>query len=413
MVANAPRNVFNPRPSDRSNLGGFHLRPVFSLGGSAHRDPVAAQFVGSLGQLLVWTAPLTIADAQCLYRHSSVLDAMPRGAGAQAVTFGCVDHWTAPCSYNANQVASMGAGYPEALNAFTACVEAGAVVDGFCHVELDRAAGLSNQVACQSEVSTNIGFHTTIPFTVHIAGLYRFRLHADYGNGGFIGVDGAAYLPGDVFGHVLFDDVYLEVGEHYFESLGFDGCCDGRAELEVHLPCDRRTDPWRPVVSGESTAMIPRDRGENCTADQRLEGQIVCGQTVTGTTGGEYSLFGGMAAEHLFSLSINRTQTVQFDSCASSFDTYLRVYTADLRTEVAACDDCGPCGVQTVLTVRLEAGSYTLDVEGTSSSVVGQYTVAMRCEGSPLVQATVVTLCLLLVPLCVDPLFQHAYVCVS
>ena len=28
----------------------------------------------------------------------------------------------------------------------------------------------------------------------------------------------------------------IVVGEHEFEALGFEGCCDGHSELEVHLP---------------------------------------------------------------------------------------------------------------------------------------------------------------------------------
>ena len=45
----------------------------------------------------------------------------------------------------------------------------------------------------------------------------------------------------------------LTVGDHSFESLGFEDCCDGHAELEVHLTCDTAsgvTAPWRVVVSG-------------------------------------------------------------------------------------------------------------------------------------------------------------------
>jgi hypothetical protein len=30
------------------------------------------------------------------------------------------------------------------------------------------------------------------------------------------------------------DPVSLAAGEHEFESLGFEDCCDGHSELEVH-----------------------------------------------------------------------------------------------------------------------------------------------------------------------------------
>ena len=32
-------------------------------------------------------------------------------------------------------------------------------------------------------------------------------------------------------------------------------CCDGHAEMEVHLPCDDSDSPWRTVVSGESECL--------------------------------------------------------------------------------------------------------------------------------------------------------------
>eukprot|EP01051_Picozoa_sp_SAG22_P039569 SAG22_NODE_20900_length_261_cov_1.895062_1_plen_86_part_11 len=81
---------------------------------------------------------ISAAAAKCIYRHNHVrTEAL--SSGAQAVTFGCVDHHTTQCSYDANEAAVAGAGYDEALGAFTACSEAG-VSDGYCHVELDRAS---------------------------------------------------------------------------------------------------------------------------------------------------------------------------------------------------------------------------------------------------------------------------------
>jgi hypothetical protein len=47
----------------------------------------------------------------------------------------------------------------------------------------------------------------------------------------------------------------LGAGEHEFESLGFEDCCDGNAELEVHLPCDAAASPWRHVISGETDCL--------------------------------------------------------------------------------------------------------------------------------------------------------------
>ena len=101
-----------------------------------------------------------------------------------------------------------------------------------------------------------IGFHIRIPFRSNTGGTYTFRMHADYGLGSFIGVDGAEHTPGNTWGHVQTDPVFLTAGDHEFESLGFEDCCDGHAELEVHLPCDRLTDPWRCLLY---TSPSPRD----------------------------------------------------------------------------------------------------------------------------------------------------------
>jgi hypothetical protein len=49
--------------------------------------------------------------------------------------------------------------------------------------------------------------------------------------------------------------IQLTAGSHEFESLGFEDCCDGHAELEVHLPCDTSVDPWRVVVAGEAECL--------------------------------------------------------------------------------------------------------------------------------------------------------------
>ena len=50
---------------------------------------------------------------------------------------------------------------------------------------------------CADGSSLNIGFHIRIPFHVTQAGTFTFRMHADYGLGSFIGVDGAEHTPGN------------------------------------------------------------------------------------------------------------------------------------------------------------------------------------------------------------------------
>jgi hypothetical protein len=305
-----------------------------------------------------------------------------------AVEFGCIDHHTTSCTYDANAAAvAAGAGrFSDALAAFTACASSFAQPDGFCHVQLDRAVGLSNRVACQSTVMYNIAYHTVIPFTIKMAGVYHFRFHVDYGKGGFIGISrsmgNASYHAGDIWGHVLMEDIYLDVGDHFFEALGFEGCCDdGHSELEVHLPCDRRTDPWRMVVSGPSATMIPRQvDGAACLGEEVREPHIRCGETVARQLDAS-----SMAADKVLPFTVSRTQNIQFDSCNSTVDTFLRVFTSDRLVELASCDNCGPCGKQDVVDVRLDPGNYvllvgTISVSNTSTiDTANYYAVKMNC----------------------------------
>lgn len=121
-----------------------------------------------------------------------------------------------------------------------------------------------------------------MPFLINMGGVYVFRLHADYGlgkpltavlhcrgccaccaaptrcvcfAGAYVGVDGAQFAGGNTYGHMVLDPVSLVAGEHEFESLGFEDCCDGHSELEVHLPCDSTGSPWRFAIVGVSDCL--------------------------------------------------------------------------------------------------------------------------------------------------------------
>jgi hypothetical protein len=110
-----------------------------------------------------------------------------------------------------------------------------------------------------------------------------------------------------------------------------------------------------------------------------VDGSISCGESVTGSTSGAGSHVGNSAGDHIYSFTLDEDQAVEFDTCDSSFDTWVRVYTADLVTEVAGCDDCGPCGSRSVLVAVLAAGDYVVVVDGYSSSA-GSYEMQMSCE---------------------------------
>ena len=76
---------------------------------------------------------------------------------------------------------------------------------------------------------------------------------------------------GNTWGHVETEGTTLPVGEHEWEVLGFEDCCDGHAELEVHLPCDTTTSFWRIVAHGDTPCL-------SCDlADPLAEGPIIDG----------------------------------------------------------------------------------------------------------------------------------------
>jgi hypothetical protein len=121
------------------------------------------------------------------------------------------------------------------------------------------------------------GFHIRIPFLVNLQGDYTFRAHVDYGSGSFMGVDGAEFTPGDLYGHVVVDATSLAIGDHEFDVLGFEPCCDGHAELEVHLPCDEVDSPWRTVVHGSSECMGCADGAVDASCSMDTESAGCCG----------------------------------------------------------------------------------------------------------------------------------------
>ena len=63
--------------------------------------------------------------------------------------------------------------------------------------------------------SRNIGFHTVVNFASFCdVAPYNFRFHADYGMGGYAGIDGMVdgtsdQFAGDIWGHLMFAEVNL------------------------------------------------------------------------------------------------------------------------------------------------------------------------------------------------------------
>ena len=110
-------------------------------------------------------------------------------------------------------------------------------------------------------------------------------------------------------------------------------------------------------------------------------GEIACSDVVEDNTNfpGVHEL-GGLSAEHTWSFNVSRNggEAVNFDTCGSDYDTWLRIFNADGQ-EVAQCDDCGDCGGQAGVTTNLtqaglepDGNPHTLLVEGYSDRA-GRY----------------------------------------
>ena len=84
-------------------------------------------------------------------------------------------------------------------------------------------------------------------------------------------------------------------------------------------------------------------------------GAVMCGDRVTG------SINSSEVANFTFNLTYDYP-VVRLDTCNSSFDTYLYFWD-DSGTLIKECDDCGSCGVRTILNIKnLTSGVYTIGV---------------------------------------------------
>ena len=102
------------------------------------------------------------------------------------------------------------------------------------------------------------------------------------------------------------------------------------------------------------------------------------------------SVYGSIEANEINIYTFELTDdysVVQFSTCGSNYDTYLYLYDSE-GDEIENCDDCGSCGVQTVLTVDgLSTGSYYIGVGGFSSES-GIYVLDVTCSDSTIAPLT-------------------------
>ena len=156
----------------------------------------------------------------------------------QPVLVGCIDFYSCHCRFNLTDGT---ASFASALEQFAACSEL-QQPPGYCHGSLATTARLRNEAVCSCGASGDIGFHIRIPFFVHAPGQYAFRVHAKFGRGSFMGIDGVRANRATDGSHILFGPTQFDRGDHEIEILGFEDCCDSHVEVEIHLPCDGPVD---------------------------------------------------------------------------------------------------------------------------------------------------------------------------
>jgi len=116
-----------------------------------------------------------------------------------------------------------------------------------------------------------------------------------------------------------------------------------------------------------------------------FRGNVVCGETVTGTTElPGVNIIGNAAADHYWHFSLLQSMAVTFDGCASEYDTWIRVMNRNLTIEIAQLDDGGGCSSEsrTRLAVTLPAGEYAVVMEGYADHA-GTYTMRVVCPPPP------------------------------
>jgi len=177
-------------------------------------------------------------------------------------------------------------------------------------------------------------------------------------------------------------DTWLRVYDFTFTegsdevTLGTELCsCDdcGDCGVQTVLNCDLESGYYAIIVDGFSNSTGQYSLNLSCP-----RGNIGCGGTEAGFTTDVENVIGDTGGDVLYDMSVTSIYDVTVDSCGSDYDTWLRIMSADLETEICGCDDCGDCGAQTVLDCQLMAGDYVVAVSGFSSSE-GGFTITQSC----------------------------------
>jgi len=100
-----------------------------------------------------------------------------------------------------------------------------------------------------------------------------------------------------------------------------------------------------------------------------------CLMTVTGNTSNSQNNYGNSSPDHIYQFEVTTSGTYEFSTCGSDYDTYLRIYDANMN-QLAENDDA--CNFQSIVEINLTEGIYYLLVEGYSTSS-GNYILSTDC----------------------------------
>ncbi len=102
----------------------------------------------------------------------------------------------------------------------------------------------------------NYGLYAETHFEVTTPGVWNFRSAVDYGRGGAFYIDGQPLTErwnedlwwARNYNHpdVLTGSINLSAGFHHFETLGYEGCCDGPVSVQYQTP---GSNVWRELSS--------------------------------------------------------------------------------------------------------------------------------------------------------------------
>lgn len=199
----------------------------------------------------------------------------------------------------------------------------------------------------------------------------------------------------DTYIHIFTRSTSSTSGNRRVSTCDDCGPCGTRTVLTSRLPAGN----YWVVMDGFATSRglyrlqitCPSGSGGSGGNSSFTQGTLTCGTAgqpgtaQTGNTTGGTSQVGHAAPEHYYNFTAQYTGVYTFNTCGSAYDTYVHIYAAApqgspalLGNQMASCDDCGPCGLRTVLTTQLQAGSYFIVVDGFSTRS-GAYRITAMC----------------------------------